>query len=498
MAVTELTADPLPASRRAPDASPRGVIEWARQQGLQMVDLKFIDLPGQWQHFTVPISELKEGVFSEGLGFDGSSIRGWQKINESDMLVIPDPATALVDPVCKVPTLSLICDIRDPLTKQPYTRDPRNVARKAEAYLKTTGIADTSYWGPECEFYVFDDVRFHQDSHSGFYFLDSNEGIWNSGQGGVTPSMNGHKNLAYRPRYKEGYFPTPPTDSLQDLRSQMVLKLIECGIDVEAQHHEVGTAGQCEIDMRFSTLVDMADKVMTYKYVLKNVAYDAGKSLTFMPKPLFGDNGSGMHTHQSLWTDGKPLFYDKNGKYATMSDLMRWYIGGLLKHCASILAFAAPSTNSYRRLVPGYEAPINLVYSARNRSACIRIPMISDNPAARRLEFRIPDPSCNPYLSFAACLMAGLDGIQNKIEPPAPVDKDIYELEPEEAAKIQSAPGSLLEVLDALEADHEYLLRGNVFTKDLIENWIEYKRTREYDQVALRPHPYEFHLYYDI
>ncbi len=498
MTISEyIGTDPLPAARKAPEATPRGVIDWARQQGLQIVDLKFVDLPGKWQHFSVPISELKEDVFTSGLGFDGSSIRGWQKINESDMLVVPDPTTALIDPVCKVPTLSLVCNIVDPVNKQPYSRDPRYVARKAEEYLVKTGIADTSYWGPEIEFYVFNDVRFHQDSHSGYYFIDSEEGIWNSGQRGVEPSLDG-RNLGFRPRYKEGYFPVPPMDKLQDLRSRMVLKLIEAGIEIEAQHHEVGTAGQGEIDMRFSSLVDMADRVMTYKYILHNVAYENGYSVTFMPKPLFGDNGSGMHTHQSLWKNGQPLFYDANGKYATMSDLMRWYIGGLLRHCPTILAFAAPSTNSYRRLVPGYEAPINLVYSARNRSACIRIPMISESPAARRLEFRIPDPSCNPYLSFSACLMAGLDGIQNKIEPPPPVDKDIYELEPEEAAKIQSAPGSLGEVLEALERDQEFLLKGGVFTPDLIENWIDYKRTRELEQVALRPHPYEFHLYFDI
>jgi glutamine synthetase len=501
MAVEERArTSPLPAVRKAPTSDPKGVIEWAIDQGLQIVDLKFVDLPGLWQHFSVPISELKEAVFKEGLGFDGSSIRGWQKINESDMLVVPDPSTAVVDPVCKVPTLSLICDIVDPVTKQAYTRDPRNVARKAEAYLKTTGIADTCYIGPECEFYIFNDIRFHQDSRSGYYFIDSDEGIWNSGQGGVTPGAPGMdgRNLGFRPRYKEGYFPVPPLDKLQDLRSRMILKMIESGIDIEVQHHEVGTAGQAEIDMRFDTLGVMGDKVMMYKYIVKNVAYENGYTATFMPKPLFGDNGSGMHTHQSLWKDGSNTFFDASASYAMMSDTMRWYIGGLLKHCPSILAFAAPSTNSYRRLVPGYEAPINLVYSARNRSACVRIPMISEAPGARRLEFRIPDPSCNPYLSFSACLMAGLDGIKHKIEPPAPVDKDIYELEPEEAATIQSAPGSLNEVLDALEQDHEFLLRGDVFTRDLIENWIDYKRTREVDQVALRPHPYEFHLYYDI
>ncbi|HEX2036048.1 MAG TPA: type I glutamate--ammonia ligase [Chloroflexota bacterium] len=498
MAVQDIpSTSPLPAARRAPNSSPRSVIQWAQEQGLQIVDLKFVDLPGLWQHFSVPISELKESVFADGLGFDGSSIRGWQKINESDMLVVPDPATAVIDPVCKVPTLSLVCDIVDPVTRQPYTRDPRNVARKAERYLTTTGIADTSYWGPECEFYIFNDIRFHQDSRSGYYFIDSDEGIWNSGLGGVTTSSNG-RNLGYRPRYKEGYFPVAPTDKLQDLRSRMILKMIETGIDIEVQHHEVGTAGQAEIDMRFDTMVTMADKVMMYKYIVKNVAYDNGYTVTFMPKPIFGDNGSGMHTHQSLWKEGTNLFFDANSNYALMSDLMRWYIGGLLKHCPSILAFAAPSTNSYRRLVPGYEAPINLVYSQRNRSACVRIPMYSNSPAARRLEFRIPDPSCNPYLSFSACLMAGLDGIMNRIEPPPPVDEDIYELEPEAAAKIQSAPGSLNEVLDALEQDHEFLLRGDVFTKDLIDTWIDYKRTREVEQVALRPHPYEFHLYFDI
>ena len=498
MSVVEEVASPLPAARTCPDPTPQGVVNWARSNGLVMVDLKFIDMPGQWQHFTVPISELSAGVFKNGLGFDGSSIRGWQKINESDMLVIPDPTTAVIDPVYKVPTLSLVCDIVDPVTKQPYSRDPRYVGRKAEAFLRSSGLADTAYFGPELEFYLFNDVRFHQDMRSGYYFLDSEEGIWNSGQGGVTPATSpAGRNLGYRPRSKEGYFPVAPVDRLQDIRSNMVLKMIECGITVEAQHHEVATGGQCEIDMRFDTLVKMADNVMMYKYIIKNVAFESGYAATFMPKPLYGDNGSGMHTHQSLWTDGKPLFYDANAEYAQMSDMMRWYIGGLLKHCPSLLAFAAPSTNSYRRLVPGYEAPINLVYSARNRSACIRIPMLSDNPAARRLEFRIPDPTCNPYLSFAACLMAGIDGIMNKIEPPAPVDKDIYDLEPEEAAKIQSAPGSLGEVLDALEHDHDYLLRGGVFTKDLIEHWIEYKRTHELEQVALRPHPYEFHLYFD-
>jgi glutamine synthetase len=480
------------ATRADVRAQAQRVIEFAAEKGVKMVDLKFIDLPGTWQHFSVPVSELKVDIFEEGLGFDGSSIRGFQKIHESDMLLVPDPATAIIDPALKVPTLSLICNVRDPITGQPYSRDPRYVAQKAEAYLVSTGIATVSYWGPEAEFFIFNDIRFDQTSHSGYYFIDSEEGIWNSG---VSP--NGKPNLGYRPRYKEGYFPVPPMDKLQDLRSEMVLKMIEAGIEVEVHHHEVGTAGQAEIDMRFQTLTKMGDQVMLYKYIIKNVAYQHGYTATFMPKPLFGDNGSGMHTHQSLWKDDVPLFYDPNG-YAGLSDIARWYIGGLLKHTPALLAFAAPTTNSYRRLVPGYEAPINLVYSQRNRSACVRIPMYSDSPKAKRIEFRAPDPSCNPYLCFAALLMAGLDGIQNRIEPPPPIDKDIYELEPEEAAHVKSAPGSLGEVLDALEQDHEFLLKGDVFTKDLIETYIAYKRERELQQVNLRPHPYEFFLYYDI
>jgi glutamine synthetase len=480
------------ATRADLRAQAQRVIELAAEKGVKIVDLKFTDLPGTWQHFSIPVSELKIEVFEEGLGFDGSSIRGFQKIHESDMLLVPDPATAFIDPALKVPTLSLICNVRDPITGQPYSRDPRYVAQKAEAYLISTGIATVSYWGPEAEFFIFNDIRFDQTTHSGYYFIDSDEGIWNSGA-----SFNGKPNLGYRPRYKEGYFPVPPMDKLQDLRSEMVLKMIEAGIEVEVHHHEVGTAGQAEIDMRFQTLTKMADQVMLYKYIVKNVAYQHGYTATFMPKPLFGDNGSGMHTHQSLWKDDVPLFYDPNG-YAGLSDIARWYIGGLLKHTPALLAFAAPTTNSYRRLVPGYEAPINLVYSQRNRSACVRIPMYSDSPKAKRIEFRAPDPSCNPYLCFAALLMAGLDGIQNRIEPPPPIDKDIYELEPEEAAHIKSAPGSLGEVLDALEQDHEFLLKGDVFTKDLIETYIAYKRERELQQVNLRPHPYEFFLYYDI
>jgi len=467
------------------------VIARATERGVKIVDLKFVDLPGLWQHFSIPLGELTESIFEEGIGFDGSSIRGFRQIHESDMLLVPDPTTAVVDPVLKVPTLSLICNVVDPITREPYDRDPRHIARMAEDYLVQTGIAHVSYWGPEAEFYVFNDIRFDQTSHSGYYFIDSEEGIWNSGADGGKP------NLGYRPRYKEGYFPVPPTDKLQDLRSEIILKLMEVGIDVEVHHHEVATAGQAEIDMRFDTLTKMADKLMLFKYIIKNVCYQNGYSATFMPKPIFQDNGSGMHTHQSLWKDGANLFYDASG-YGLISDTARWYVGGLLKHAPAILAFAAPTTNSYRRLVPGYEAPINLVYSQRNRSACIRIPMYSSNPKTKRIEFRPPDPSCNPYLAFAAMLMAGLDGVNNQIEPPEPVDKDLYELEPEEAAKIKSTPGSLGEVLEALEEDHDFLLEGGVFTEDLIATWIRYKRERELQQVALRPHPYEFFLYSDL
>ena len=466
------------------------VIAFAREQGIKMIDLKFIDLPGTWQHFTIPVGQLEEEIFSQGLGFDGSSIRGFQKIHESDMLLFPDPQTAFVDPVGKVPTLSLTCDVRDPLTGDPYSRDPRYVAKKAEAYLIQSGVATKSYWGPEAEFFIFNDARFDQGPNYGFYYLDSDEGIWNSGQNGGKP------NLAYRPRHKEGYFPVPPVDKLQDLRSEMVLRLQAAGLVVETHHHEVATAGQAEIDLRFDTLTKMADSMMVFKYIIKNVAYQNGYTATFMPKPMFGDNGSGMHCHQSLWTDSSNLFFDPKG-YAGLSDSARWYIGGLLKHAPALLAIVAPTTNSYRRLVPGYEAPVNLIYSQRNRSAAVRIPMYSTSPKAKRVEFRCPDPSANPYLAFAAMLMAGLDGIQNKIEPPAPIDKDLYDLEPEEALQNQSTPGSLGEVLEALEADHEFLLRGDVFTPDLVSTWIEYKREKELAPVTLRPHPYEFFLYYD-
>jgi glutamine synthetase len=472
--------------------TPEAVIAFAKEHGCQMVDLRFTDLPGTWQHFSIPMTQLNSDVFSDGLGFDGSSIRGFQHINESDMLVIPDPSSAFIDPNLKVTTLVLICNVVFPGTMEPYNKDPRHVASKAEQYLISTGIADTIYIGPEVEFFIFNDVRFDQNVNSGYYFIDSDEGVWNTGD-----LTNKAPNLGFRPRLKGGYYPVPPTDQLQDVRSNITLKLQSVGIEVEVHHHEVGTAGQAEIDMRFDTLTLMADHVMKYKYVVRQTCVEHGLTATFMPKPLFQDNGSGMHVHQSLWRDGTNLFYDANG-YALLSDQARWYIGGLLKHAAAVLAFAAPTTNSYRRLVPGYEAPVYLAYSERNRSAMIRIPTYSESPGARRLEFRPPDPSCNPYYAFAACLMAGLDGIQNKIEPPEPQDVDLYELSPEEIAKIQAVPGSLQEALNALEADQEFLLKGDVFTQDLIDSWLDYKRTEEDDQVRLRPHPYEFFLYYDV
>jgi glutamine synthetase len=460
-------------------------------EGYEFVDLRFCDLPGQVQHFTVPVHQLTEDSFEDGFGFDGSSIRGFQDIQESDMILIPDAPTAVEDVFRSRKTLILYCFVNDPITGSPYEKDPRYIAKKAEDYLVSTGIADTSYWGPEAEFYIFDDVRFGQNQNSGYYFVDSVEGAWNSGE------FEDGGNLGYKPRYKEGYFPVPPTDHFQDLRSEMTARLEDAGIEIEVQHHEVGTAGQAEIDMRYDTLLRTADNVTLYKYIVKNTAWEMGKSVTFMPKPIFEDNGSGMHTHQSLWKDGETLMYDESG-YAGLSDLARWYIGGLLKHAPAILAFAAPTTNSYHRLVPGYEAPVNLVYSSRNRSAAVRIPQYSQSPAAKRLEFRCPDPSCNPYLAFSAMLMAGLDGVQNRIEPHDPVDKDIYDLPPAELEGLPSVPGSLDEALVALEEDHEFLLQGGVFTEALIDAWIGYKREHEIDPVRLRPHPYEFHLYYDI
>jgi len=469
---------------------PKELLAFAKENKVEIVDLKFVDMPGLWQHFSITTSELTEDLFSQGIGFDGSSIRGFQTINESDMLLFPDPNTAMLDPFSALPTLSLICDIRDPLTGEEYTRDPRYVARKAEKYLQSTGIADTSYWGPEIEFYIFDNIRFDQSYNYGFYFIDSEEGAWNTGND-LRP------NLGYKPRYKEGYFPVPPMDHLQDVRSDMVRTLEKCGVVVEIHHHEVGTAGQSEIDLKYTTLTKMADQVLLYKYIIKNVARRHGKTVTMMPKPIFQDNGSGMHTHQSLWKKGKNVFYDKKG-YALLSDTARFYIGGLLKHASALCGFIAPTTNSYRRLVPGYEAPINLAYSQRNRSACVRIPTYSSSEKARRLEFRTPDPSCNPYYAFPAMLMAGLDGIKNKIEPPAPIEKDLYELPESEAKKIKSMPGSLDQALDALERDHDFLLEGDVFTTDVIETWITYKRKREVDAIRLRPHPHEFSLYFDI
>ena len=468
----------------------REVIEFSKKNKVEIIDFKFVDVPGLWQHFSISTSELTEDLFEEGIGFDGSSIRGFQTIDESDMLLIPDPTTAFLDPFTQHPTLSLICNVRDPITGKAYSRDPRYIAQKAEKYLKSTGIAETSYWGPEIEFYIFDNIRFDQSYNFGYYYIDSEEGFWNSGDG-TKP------NLGYKPRYKEGYFPVAPMDHLQDIRSEMLRTLEKLGVVMEIHHHEVGTAGQTEMDMRYTTLTKMADQVLTYKYVIKNVARKYGKTATTMPKPIFMDNGSGMHTHQSLWKGGKNLFYDKKG-YALISQTAKYYIGGLLKHAYALCGFIAPTTNSYRRLVPGYEAPINLVYSQRNRSACIRIPMYTKHEKAKRLEFRSPDPSCNPYLAFSAMLMAGLDGIENKIEPPEPIDKDLYELEPEQAAKVKSLPGTLEQALDALEADHKFMLKGEVFTPDLIDTWITYKRKKEVDAIRLRPHPYEFALYFDI
>jgi glutamine synthetase len=472
------------------ERTPDDVLQLISDEGIEIVDVRFCDLPGLMQHFSMPAGQLTADVFDEGVGFDGSSIRGFQEIQESDMLLVPDPNTAVIDPFTQHKTLDVNCFVNDPVTGESYSRDPRYVARKAEEYLTSTGLADTCYVGPEAEFFVFDDVRFDQNEHEGYYFVESVEAAWNTGR-------DEGPNLGYKPRYKEGYFPVPPMDHFQDLRSEMILVLERLGVEIEIHHHEVGTAGQAEIDMRFDSLLRMADKLMLYKYVVKNVARQAGKSATFMPKPVFQDNGSGMHTHQSLWRGGEPLFYSEAG-YAGLSDMGRWYIGGLLTHAPAILAFSNPTTNSYKRLVPGYEAPVNLVYSQRNRSAAVRIPLYSQSPKAKRLEFRCPDPSCNPYLAFSAMLMAGLDGIQNRIEPPDPVDKDLYDLPPEELSKVPQVPGSLEAVLSALEEDQAFLKAGGVFTDDLIETWVTYKRENEVDALRLRPHPWEFALYYDL
>lgn len=477
-------------------ATPEEIRNFILKNNIQVVDLKFNDLPGMWQHFSIPAAELTEwdkveqSIWKEGIGFDGSSIRGFKKIQESDMLLMPDPTTAVIDPVTKIPTLSVLCDIYDPVTREPYTRDPRYIAKKAEDYIKKSKIADTSYWGPEAEFFILDDVRFDQAENYGYYYLDSVEGSWNTGR-------EENPNLGYKPRYKEGYFPVAPHDTLQDIRSEIMLTLRRAGVPVECHHHEVASGGQCEIDIRYGTLTRMGDNLLMYKYVVKNTARKYGKTATFMPKPIFKDNGSGMHVHSSLWKDGTNLFFDPKG-YAMISETCKYYIGGILKHAPAILAFAAPTTNSYRRLVPGYEAPVNLCYSARNRSAVCRIPMYSNAPASKRVEFRAPDPSCNPYLAFAAIAMAGLDGIRNRIDPGQPLDKNIYELSAEEKVGIPSVPASLSEAISALELDHAFLLEGGVFTQDVIETWIAYKREVEIAPLNLRPHPYEFHMYFDI
>ena len=470
--------------------TPQEVMARIKNKDIQAVDLRFVDLPGLWQHFTMSTKEFSEDAFEEGVGFDGSSIRGFQEIQESDMLLFPDAATAFDDPFTAAPTLVLICNVKDPVTGESYSRDPRYIAQKAAAYLKSTGIGDTAYFGPEPEFFILDSVRFSQGYDHGFYYVDSKEGFWNSGK-------EENPNLGYKPRYKEGYFPVPPMDSQQDIRTEMMLTLESIGVDIEVHHHEVGTAGQAEIDMRFDSLVSMGDKLLKYKYVIKNVARRHGKTATFMPKPIFQDNGSGMHVHQSIWKGDKNTFFEA-GTYADLSKTALYYIGGLLKHAPALLALCNPTTNSYRRLVPGYEAPINLIYSQRNRSAAVRIPLYSRSEKSKRAECRFPDPSCNGYLAFSAMLMAGLDGIQNKLTPPGPLDKDLYDLPPEELAKIESTPGSLPEVLDALEQDHEFLLKGDVFTRDVIETWLAYKREHEVDAIRLRPHPWEFALYFDI
>jgi glutamine synthetase len=468
--------------------SPQSALDLARKSGAQMVDIKFVDTFGTWQHFSMPIAELTTEAFKEGLGFDGSSIRGWKSIEASDMLAMPDPATAFIDPFCLAPTLSLTCTIAETGTREPYSRDPRGIAQKAEKFLASTGIGDTCFFGPEAEFFIFDSVEFDSGPNGTFYRVDSEEGVWNTGKNGGSP------NLGYKIRHKEGYFPVAPADTQQDIRTEMVLTMEKLGIKIERQHHEVATAGQAEIDYRFDTLLRAADSMMVYKYVVKNVARKYGKTATFMPKPLFGDNGSGMHSHQSIWNKGKPLF--AGSAYGGLSKMALHYIGGLLKHAPALCAICSPTTNSYKRLVPGYEAPVNLAYSSRNRSAAIRIPTYSDSPKAKRIEYRPPDPSANPYLAFAAMLMAGLDGIMNRIDPGEPMDKNLYELPPEEMAKVPQVPGSLGEALDHLESDHEFLLKGNVFTRDFIEMWISNKR-KEQDAIRLRPHPQEFYMYYD-
>jgi glutamine synthetase len=469
--------------------TPKDVLELIKKEDIKIVDMRFMDFPGLWQHCSYPVGAIDEDTFTKGKGFDGSSIRGWQAINESDMLIKPVASTAFIDPFMETKTLVMICNICDPVTGADYTRDPRNIALKAENFLKSTGLADTAFLGPEAEFFVFDDIRCDTNSHESYYHIDSNEGIWNSGR------VEG-PNLGYKIRHKEGYFPAPPSDTLQDLRSQMAMNLQGIGLEVEVHHHEVATAGQCEIGVKFAPLVEMADNLLKFKYIVKNTARKAGKTVTFMPKPLFGDNGSGMHCHFSLWKAGENLFAGDG--YAGLSQNAMYAIGGILKHAPALLALTSPTTNSYKRLVPGYEAPVNLAYSQRNRSAAVRIPMYSTSPKAKRIEFRCPDPSCNPYLAFSAIMMAAVDGVMNKIDPGKPLDKNIYDLPPEEAMKVSKTPGSLRDALNALKKDHDFLLKGDVFTQDVIETWIDYKMVNEIEAMDLRPHPYEFMLYYDI
>ncbi len=476
--------------------NPRQVLSLVAERKVKMVDLRFMDFPGLWQHLTVPVDKLAEESFEEGFGFDGSSIRGWQAIHQSDMLIVPDPTTAFVDPFRKEATLVLICDVQDPITRQEYPRDPRMIAKRAVSYLQQLGIADTAYFGPEAEFFIFDDIRYDQGLNFGYYYIDSDEGRWNTGREERPAAGGPSRNLGYRPRVKEGYFPVPPTDSLMDIRTDMVLTLQEVGIKCETHHHEVATGGQGEIGFRYLPLLKSADTLTIFKYILKNVARKHGKTLTFMPKPLFGDNGNGMHVHLSLWKNDRPLF--AGDRYAGLSEMALHAIGGILKHAKALCAWTNPTTNSYKRLVPGFEAPVNLAYSHRNRSASVRIPMYSPSPKAKRFEFRCPDSSCNPYFAFAAILMAMIDGIQNKTDPGAPLDKDIYDLPPEELAKVPSTPGSLEGALNELERDHQFLFQGDVFSEDAVRTWIDYKRKKEVDELRLRPHPYEFFLYYDI
>ena len=476
-------------TRRVGQLTVTEVLDLVRNQGIQAIDLRFIDLPGLWQHFTIPANQLEASTFAEGVGFDGSSIRGWKEIEESDMLVVPDPDTAWVDPFSKIPSLVLTCDVVSPQTMEPYSRDPRGIARRAETYLAGSGIADTAYFGPEAEFFIFDDIRFDQNEHSGFYFLDSIEGRWNTGR-------DEGPNLGYKPRYKEGYFPVPPSDKFQDLRNEMMMNLIECGLEVECQHHEVATAGQSEIDIKFNKMLQMADDLVKFKYIVKNTAHRHGKTVTFMPKPVWNDNGSGMHIHLSLWKDGENLF--AGDSYAGMSETALYAIGGVIEHAPALVALTNPTTNSYKRLVPGFEAPTHLAYSSSNRSAAVRIPMYSSSVKSRRFEFRCPDPSCNPYLAFSALLLAAIDGIKKKIHPGDPFETNLYQLSAEDLKDVRSTPGSLGEALDCLEGDQEFLLAGEVFSRDTIQTWIDYKREKEVNELSLRPHPYEFSLYYDI